>query len=222
MAPTRADASDVPRRLSARGQATRRRIVDAAADLMFQRGVARTSLDHVMVATATSKSQLYHYFRDKDALTEAVVVAQTDRIVAAHEPYLHRLDSIAAIVAWCNFVSETQRRHGCRGGCPLGSLVSELSDVSEHHRRTLERSYQRWERLLLDGLQAMQGRGEIASSVDVGELAAGTMAALQGGLLLSQATRSTRHLEAGLALAVGEIRRHATGQWTQTMPTRHG
>jgi AcrR family transcriptional regulator len=56
------------RSLTAGGAATRSRIVNAAADVIYEHGVERTSLDEVMAASGVSKSQLYHYFADKDAL----------------------------------------------------------------------------------------------------------------------------------------------------------
>ena len=67
-------AADVPEgqapRLTAKGLATRERIVAAAAQLMFERGVAGTSTDDVQAAAGISASQLYHYFDDKRALVE--------------------------------------------------------------------------------------------------------------------------------------------------------
>ena len=46
--------------LTAKGEATRARIVEAAADLILARGVGSTSLDDIRAGTATSKSQLFH------------------------------------------------------------------------------------------------------------------------------------------------------------------
>ena len=60
-------------RLTARGAATRERIVLAAAELMAAKGVAATTLDEVRVASGTSKSQLYHHFAAKEELVREVV-----------------------------------------------------------------------------------------------------------------------------------------------------
>ena len=72
--------SDEPRRPTARGAATRARIVEAAADLVYRRGASGTSLEDIMAASATSKSQVYHYFADKDGLMRAVIELQTRRV----------------------------------------------------------------------------------------------------------------------------------------------
>jgi AcrR family transcriptional regulator len=68
------------------GAQTRARIVAAAADLMLLGGVAETSLDAVLAATGTSKSQVYHYFANKDDLVLAVIAWQTERVLQSQQP----------------------------------------------------------------------------------------------------------------------------------------
>ena len=190
-------------RLTARGAATRARIVDAAASLVYERGFAGTSLDDVMAATGTSKSQLYHYFADKDALIREVIKAQLGRIIAAQEAAgLHEVSTWQALQRWCDhFVTVTQATDGA-GGCPLGSLVSELADQSEPARRVLAQCFDHWQSYLSDGFEAMRGTGELAAQADPAELALTLLSALQGGLLMAQATRSARPLELALNMAL--------------------
>ena len=191
------------RRLTARGAATRSRIVDAAASLVYQRGYAGTSLDDVMAATGTSKSQLYHYFADKDALIREVIKAQLGRIFAAQEAAgLHEVASWEGLQRWCgHFVTATAATDGA-GGCPLGSLVGELADQSEPARRVLAQCFAEWQSYLSDGFEAMRNNGELAAKADPAELALTVMTALQGGLLMAQATRSARPLELALDMAL--------------------
>ena len=66
-----------PGRLTPKGEGTRRRIVAAAAQLMFDGGVAGTTIEDVRAAAGVSSSQVYHYFKDKKALVEAVSEYQT-------------------------------------------------------------------------------------------------------------------------------------------------
>jgi len=56
----------------------------------------------------------------------------------------------------------------------------------------------------------MRDRGELHHDTDVDRLALGTLAALQGGLLLTQAKRDAGALEAALDLAIGQISCHLT------------
>ena len=195
---------DSSTRLTARGAATRARIVDAAAGLVFQGGVAATSLDAVLAASGTSKSQLYHYFDDKDDLVLAVIERQTAAVLAAQQPALGRVDSIAGLRGWRDLVVGLQRRRGCVGGCPIGSLASELAE-SERARDVLAESFASWESAFVEGLTAMRDRGELTADAQPTELATALMAALQGGLLLAQTTRSTRPLELALDMAIDHV-----------------
>src|ERR1700760_577794 len=80
-------------KLTPRGEATRNRIVESAAELVLAGGVGGTSLDDIRAGTATSKSQLFHYFPDgKSELVGAIASFQADRVLAAQEPWLSRLD----------------------------------------------------------------------------------------------------------------------------------
>jgi TetR/AcrR family transcriptional repressor of nem operon len=67
--------------LTPKGRATRDRIVAAAADLMFEQGVAGTSLQDVQQAARVSGSQMYHYFGDKASLAHAVIAWQGETLL---------------------------------------------------------------------------------------------------------------------------------------------
>ncbi len=71
------ETSDRPR-LTPKGARTRARIVEQAAALIHQRGVAGTTLEDVQVAAEVSGSQMYHYFPDKNELVQAVIDYQAD------------------------------------------------------------------------------------------------------------------------------------------------
>lgn len=193
------------RELTARGRATRDRIVAAAAQLVHERGVAATSLDDVRALTGTSKSQLYHYFTDKSALIRTVVELQVEQVLRAQFPENDPLDSMPALHRWRDRVVGMNERARCAGGCPLGRLASELVDADPAARSAVLAGFTHWQERLARGLRTMQERGELAHEADVEALAAGLLAAVQGGLLLGQAARSVTPLEAALDLAVQAI-----------------
>ena len=198
-------------RLTARGAATRERIVAGAAALMYDWGVACTSLDDIMAATRTSKSQLYHYFADKDALVLEVIRRQLRRVVAGQETELREFRSWAGMQRWRDHMVEVTRATGGVGGCPLGSLASELADHSEPAREVLTTCFGEWEAYLVDGFTAMREDGLLLPEADPAELAVTVMTALQGGLLLAQTTRDARPLELALDMAIAHAGRYSTG-----------
>lgn len=191
--------------LTPKGRATRTRIVAAAADLMFAHGVARTSLDDVKAAAGVSSSQLYHYFEDKHALVRAVIEYQTEAVLAGQQPLLAGLDSVAAFRAWRDVLVAFRRDSRCRGGCPIGSLGSELSDTDALARRELAAGFRRWETSIAHGLREMRSRGELLPGASPDDLALAVLASAQGGILLAQIHRETRPLEIALNTIIDHI-----------------
>ena len=88
------------RALTPRGKATRQKIIEAAAALVYAAGAARLNLDEVMAASRTSKSQLYHYFTDKEALIQEVIAFQTKRVLTVNSDHLEAVDSFQALRRW--------------------------------------------------------------------------------------------------------------------------
>ena len=189
-------ASPSPRRLTRKGRETRERIVDAAAGLIFEQGVAHTTIEDVRAAAEVSSSQLYHYFDDKPALVRAVVDQQADTIVAGQETF--DLSSRDGLRAWRDWVIEHQRELDYHGGCPIGSLGSELAASDPEARAHVAAGFKRWQAAIQSGLREMHARGRLTPDADPDTLALALLAALQGGLLLTQIERNTRPLEAAL------------------------
>src|SRR5271170_7610235 len=88
-------------RLTPKGERVRARIVEEAAALIHERGVAATTLEDVKVAAEVSGSQLYHYFPDKNELLQAVIDYQTDAIVNRQR---HAFSGANGVEAWRNMV----------------------------------------------------------------------------------------------------------------------
>jgi TetR/AcrR family transcriptional repressor of nem operon len=193
-------------RLTARGAVTRERIVAAAADLMYVRGVHATTLDDVRAATGTSKSQLYRHFPDKQALVHAVIAMRGQQVLDRETRRLERLSSFSGLVRWRDVLVEVNSLQGGAFGCALGSMASELADTDEQARASLAGLFAAWEGLLAAGLRRMQDRGTLSAAVDPGELATGLMAALQGGYLLASTAHDVRPMEIALDLGLRQVK----------------
>jgi AcrR family transcriptional regulator len=203
--PAGVSPADASPRLTAKGRATRDRIVAAAAQLMFERGVAGTSTDEVQAAAGVSASQLYHYFSDKRALVSAVIAWQAENVVGAQTPLFARFDSIEGLRAWRDALVELQVARDCAGGCPLGTLAAELVEVDPEARDDLDAAFRRWADGIAGGLHRMHERGELPPEADPERLAMAILAAAQGGLVLTQVTRTTDPLAIALDTAIDHV-----------------
>jgi TetR/AcrR family transcriptional regulator, transcriptional repressor for nem operon len=194
-----------PGTLTAKGQETRQRVVAAAAQLMFENGVAQTTIEDVRALAGVSNSQIYHYFADKTALVRAVIEYQTDAVIEPQEQLFARLDTMEGLREWRNFAVARQRELNCRGGCPIASLTSQLAENDEAARLQLAHSFARWSAGLRTGLDAMHANGRLRPDADPEALTLSLLASLQGGLLITQLNRDTRPLEVALDATLAYI-----------------
>lgn len=203
---SRAENAQAVRRLTPRGAATRARIVAAALELMYVKGVNATTLDDVRAASNTSKSQLYNHFADKEALVRAVAAERAAQVLERERGYLQRLKSFQGLVRWRTALVQRNALQNGAYGCALGSMASELSDQDEQARSTLAEAFAEWEGLLAAGLRRMRDSGVLRPEADPDKLATGLMAALQGGYLLAETAHDITPMEVALDMALDHVR----------------
>lgn len=206
MSGTRPVGNSRPLPATERGRRTRAAIVDAAATLMYQRGVRATSLDDVLAAAGSGKSQLYHYFDGKSDLVHAVIERQLQLILDEQEPTLGQTDSWAGIDAWAAQYLDLHAPPEGPFACPLGTMAAELKN-DEAYRPSLDAAFRRWEAPLARGLATMKRRGELSRKADPQRLAAMVIAALQGGMLMARVRDDVTPLHDSLTAALTELRR---------------
>ncbi len=125
-----------------KGEGNRRRIVEAANRLFYERGFHRTALADIAAASQIPKGNFYFYFRTKDEILDAVVDSRCERLRARLDDWerkrpdpIDRLRRMSEIVVrdWAEVV---------RYGCPMGTLVLELgkqeADLKVHAVRMFE------------------------------------------------------------------------------------
>lgn len=192
-----------------RGRQSRDRVIAAADRIAAERGVHGASLAAILRAAAVSKSQLYHYFSDKDELVHAVVAHRRATFLGHLRPFLIDLDSWNRIEQWFRTVIEMQEQQGFPG-CPIGTLASELADRDEIARGQLADSFHEWQGYLAEGLARMRTRGELTQDADPATLATAILAVMQGGLVLAKTSKDAAPLRIALDAALAHLRTFAS------------
>jgi AcrR family transcriptional regulator len=189
--------------LTARGRRTRGAILAAAAELFHRKGVHATSVDDILIASATGKGQFYHLFDSKEALVRAVLRDQAERFFDLRVPAPEGLGSWEGIRDWFDAIVALHERRGCPG-CPFAMLASEMAEHDPELRRQLAGFFDRWCEHLARGLAALADAGRLRPDADPEALSRFALAALQGGVLLAKTYKDV----APLRLALDEVLRH--------------
>ncbi len=146
---------------TAKGRETRERIIRAAARARRRARGRRHLAGRCSRRSHASKSQLYHYFADRDDLLRAVASAASDEVVGGQAELFAQLDTIDGLHAWAEELVTLQQGRNAKGGCPIGSLAGQLAERDEGARLELADGLDRWEAAIREGLERMSARGEL-------------------------------------------------------------
>ncbi|GAA2984832.1 MULTISPECIES: TetR/AcrR family transcriptional regulator [Streptomyces] len=195
----------MPNASTAKGRATQARIVEGAAQVLRERGIAFTTLDDVRARTSTSKSQLFHYFPGgKDELLLAVAEFEASRVLEDQQPHLDRLDSWESWYRWRDAVVERYELQNDQ--CPLGNLFLHIGRSEPGTRAIVVELMRQWQERIANGIRALRSRELIPASVDVDRSAAALLAGIQGGVSIMMSTGSSAHLRAALDTGIDQLR----------------
>jgi len=192
-------------KITERGRLTRQRIIEATGEQILASGIGGTTLDDVRAATLTSKSQLFHYFPGgKAELVREVAQWEGRQLLEAQEPEIHDLSSWESWERWRAGLVDYYIGRG-RWACPIGSLATQAAMSDPELEGVIAEGMRTWRSALADGIRRMRERGLVDGSADPDRIATVILAAIQGGLLLSQPERSAWPLEAALDSALAPL-----------------
>ena len=191
------------------GKSTREAVLAAATRLMHVRGYQNTSLDDVLRESGVGKGNFYYHFKSKEDLGYAIL----DQIVAAFlertlEPCFADAETppFGQIRCFLDRVLQAQRERNCVGGCVMGNLASELSDVHEGFRTRLATLFTAWQARLASAFEAARSRGELAAVSEPETVARFVVASLEGAILLAKVSKDIHVMEQ----CVSELKRYLT------------
>jgi AcrR family transcriptional regulator len=168
---------------------------------MHDNGIGATSVDGVLTASGTGKSQMYHYFHSKEDLTAAVLEYQFELIMAA-QPSLHD-ESCTDLARWRREVLDANER-ACFAGCPLGTFAGQLGG-SASLGALFASLFGRWQAGLAALVDRATQAGHLAPAPNPLDAALILLGALEGGAMLSHVQGSQDALERMLDTALTSI-----------------
>ena len=180
------------------GRQTREAVLEAAARLMHLKGYQATSLDDVLRESGVGKGNFYYHFKSKEDLGYAILdQVITSFIERTLEPCFSDPDAprLTQIRCFLDRVLTAQRERNCVGGCALGNLASELSDVHEGFRARLSSVFSAWRERLTRVLAEAQAQGDVRGDCRPAAVAQFLVASLEGAILLTKLTKDIAVME---------------------------
>jgi TetR/AcrR family transcriptional regulator, transcriptional repressor for nem operon len=152
----------------------------------------------VLRESGVGKGNFYYYFKSKEDLGYAII----DRIRRA---FVERglgpafgdtdADPVGQLHALFDRVLDSQRQRNCVGGCAIGNLACELSDVHEGFRQQLAGIFDVYRDHLAEAIRRGQQSGRLRPDADAVRVAQFLVGALEGAILLGKVTRDITVIE---------------------------
>lgn len=178
-----------PKQSPERGDA-RTRLLDAARDVIRQKGFTATSVDDLCQAAGVTKGAFFHHFRTKDALGVAAANHWTETTGAlfASAPYHEPDDPLERVLAYLDFRRAIIDGETFQYTCLVGTMTQEVYDSAPAIRDACANSIFGHAATLEADIEAARVQRGIVGDWTAGSLARHTQAVLQGGFILAKAT----------------------------------
>jgi TetR/AcrR family transcriptional repressor of nem operon len=185
---------------------TREQILDVASRLIHLRGFNHTSIDDILRACGIGKGNFYYYFKSKDELGFASLDRNFEQIKREliEKSFAPGRDPWDQLQDFLEYPVVRAQQSGCAGGCPLGNLALEMSDIHEGFRQRLQAAFAELLGHLEACLERAKAAGTMREDADVPRLARFLLAGFEGALLMGKL-----HQDPGvLAGIIDELKQH--------------
>lgn len=171
-----------------RGDA-RRRLLEAARDVIRAKGFSATCVDELCAAAEVTKGAFFHHFASKEALGVAAAEfwAETTSAFFAAAPYHAPLDPLDRVLAYVAFRRAIITGATAEFTCLAGTMLQEMHDTSDPIREACGRAILGHAETLVADIEAARQAHGVTDVWSAESLARHTQAVLQGAFILAKA-----------------------------------
>lgn len=142
---------------------TQKKIINAAERLILKRGYDGTSLNDVVEAAGVSKGALFHYFKNKQAVSQNVLqkYANEQIFIPLEKNLAHAPSVKQGLLDWLQETYNSYAQWKFSGGCMVGNFALELSDRDPEMREQLKQIFLQWENQLVGFLKPVAAENKM-------------------------------------------------------------
>lgn len=188
-----------------RGEESRQRLIDAATELIGERGYRATSVGDICRRAGLAKTALYHHFGDKEGLLAAVLDALGGRWIEELQKRAYRralphqrLDEL--VDGWREILEEQPQLIRLPAFLQL-----EAADHADEIREALRGIFERSERAITQGLEDSLGRDTLPDAAGVAHTVTSLLEAAVGRAGLARDDDERDALYANLKRAIVQL-----------------
>jgi TetR/AcrR family transcriptional repressor of nem operon len=178
-----------------KGQETKQRIIEQAAEYLNQHGYFSTAVSEIMELTGLQKGGIYNHFESKEDLAlqafDYAIEQMSQKFAEALKGKENAIDRMLAIISYFRGYGENAPMPG---GCPIVNCAIEGDDahpaLRDRARKAMDRLRDVFIRIIAKGIS----RGEIRADINPDATTTLLVATLEGGVMLTNLYKHPVHL----------------------------
>ena len=189
-----------------KSERTRQLIIEQAADIFNEKGVAGTSIDEVLQAAKVAKGCLYGHFQSKDELALASAEYLLDKVANRRTNLLQQhKTSVDKLLAYAEMNANPLDNSFVHGGCPILNFGVDTDDTNQPIREKVQSCMKATTRNLTTIIKEGITAGELAPEISPEELAIKLFAITEGAFLMSRVMGSPLPMKTAIKAMKKEI-----------------
>ncbi|MCF6407926.1 TetR/AcrR family transcriptional regulator [Chitinophaga filiformis] len=174
-----------------KSERTRQFIIEQAADLFNEKGVAGTSIDEILQASKVAKGCLYGHFQSKDELAYASAAYLLDKLTTHRNRLMQeQTTAIGKLTVFAELNANPLDSSFIHGGCPILNFAVDSDDtnpaIKEKVQSVVSQTIKMLAGIIKEGVKA----GELSPSINADEIAVKLFATVEGATMMSRVTGS--------------------------------
>lgn len=192
-------------------------ILRNAECLLHLRGFAKTTMEEIAQACDMTKANLFHHFGSKEELGLAVLDWKiNDYLSRRVEPLCAEGDPVDAVARLFESAALLYEGNGCKAGCFVANIASEMADVNEQFRERASRFFAAWAQSMEGCLERAKACGAFAETLEPKAAAESIIALYEGAILLARTSRDFAVFRRLSPVAQSILLQHKSGQGRNT------
>lgn len=172
---------------------TKRRLLDAAMNLMLRQGFTATTVDQICAEADLTKGSFFHYFKTKEEIGEGALDHFYGRQQQqfAEAEFVRLADPLERIHGLLDFV--IQKMNGPQAkSCLCGNLAQELAHSHPRFRSSCDEKFSGFAKLIETTLREAKAKHKAKLDFDPESVSLLFVSLMQGSILLAKTMQDTK------------------------------
>jgi len=176
-----------------KAERTRQMIIEQAAPIFNEKGIAGTSIDDVLKAAGVAKGCLYGHFDSKEELSYATVDYMLQKIIDRRNRVIEKETTAKAKLFAFMDLHKDPLNSLITGGCPILNFSIESDNTNPVVQQKIQTIIISGNKLFASIIKEGIKNGEFKADLNADEFALKMFAAIEGGNFISKAMNNSKY-----------------------------